>query len=240
MSLNVKFSNQVWAIIPARSGSKRLKNKNILKVGKISLVGHAIKIAKNTKSINRVFVSTDSKKIKKESIKHNAEIPFLRSKLNSQDFSTDFDVLNEFLKKIYKFEKILPKYIIFLRPTTPIRNEKVISRAIAKFKKLKNYDSLVSVHKMDEPVHKKFFIKKNQLKTIFSKISIDNANEPRQGFQPSYTANGYLDIIKTENIFKNKYLGRKCFPYIVKKSIDIDDKIDLIFANFLISKKKNV
>ena len=71
MSLNVKFSNQVWAIIPARSGSKRLKNKNLLKVGKISLVGHAIKIAKNTKGINRIFVSTDSTKIKNESSHSN-------------------------------------------------------------------------------------------------------------------------------------------------------------------------
>ena len=236
---NYKFLNKVWAIIPARSGSKRLKNKNLLKVGKLSLVGHAIKIASGTKNIHRIFVSTDSKKIMSESKKYNAEVPFLRSKKNSQDNSNDFDVLNEFLQKISKLENKLPKFIILLRPTTPLRNVKTINKAIKKFKRLKNYDSLVSAHKMNEPVHKKFFIKKNFLVPVISGLTNDQANKPRQKFISSYTANGYLDIIKTENIFKKKYLGKKCFPFILQRAIDIDDKLDLLIANCLINKNKN-
>ena len=232
-----KFSNEVWSLIPARSGSKRIKNKNLKKIGKFTLVAHAIRIAKKTKNIDRIFVSTDSNYIKKESNVYNAEVPFLRSKKASSDNANDYEVLKEFLIKIYRTEKKLPEFIILLRPTTPLRNQNIIDKAIIKFKKLKNYDSLVSVHEMNEPVHKKFFINKNKLKPVIASQSVDSANNPRQSFPKSYTANGYLDIIKTKNIFEKKYLGKKCFPFIINKTIDIDDKTDLFIANCLNSKK---
>ena len=96
---------------------------------------------------------------------------------------------------------------------------------------------MVTVHKMSEPVHKKFFVKKNKLKTTFSKLTLDQANKPRQNFPNSYTANGYLDIVKTKNIYKEKkYLNKKCFPFIIPKTIDIDESIDLEIANYLVKK----
>ena len=132
---------------------------------------------------------------------------------------------------------MIPRYIILLRPTTPLRNPKVVDKAISKFLKNKNYDSLVSVHKMNEPVHKKFFIKKNRLVPVISGFTNDQANEPRQGLPASYTANGYLDIIKTKNIiYKKKYLGERCLPFVLPKAIDIDDSLDLAFANYLADK----
>ena len=70
---NLKFSNEVWSLIPARSGSKRIKNKNLKKIGKFSLVAHAIRMAKKTKYIDRIFVSTDSNYIKKESNSYLAQ-----------------------------------------------------------------------------------------------------------------------------------------------------------------------
>ena len=90
---------------------------------------------------------------------------------------------------------------------------------------------------MNEPVHKKFFIKKNKLKPVISSQSIDGANNPRQNFIKSYTANGYLDIIYTKNIFNNEYLGKKCFPFVIDRAIDIDDKTDLFIAKSMYSIK---
>ena len=235
---NFLTTNHVWSVIPARSGSKSIKDKNLKKIQNLSLVARAIKISTNCKFINRTFLSTDSLKIKREGLKFNAEVPFLRSKKNSRDISNDFDVLYEFLIRINKLEKRIPKYIVFLRPTTPLRDSKTIDKAIMKFKKLKNYDSLVSVHVMAEPVHKKFFIKNNALKPVIPSMTVDQANMPRQSFPISYSANGYLDIIKTKNIFINKnYLNKKCLPFVVPRSIDIDDKIDLEIANYLANKK---
>jgi len=229
---NFIINNCVWSLIPARSGSKGLKDKNLQKVLNCSLVGHAVKISKNTKYISRTFVSTNSKKIEHEALKFGAEVPFLRSKKNSGDLSTDFDVVSEFIKEIVSIEGILPKYIMYLRPTTPIRDSKVLDRAILKFRKLKNYESLVSVDKMNEPVHKKFFVKNNKLKPVFSYQSIEDGIKPRQSFPFSYTLNGYLDIIRTKNIFKKKYLGTRCFPFITPRVIEIDDQFDLNFVRY--------
>ena len=124
-----------------------------------------------------------------------------------------------------------------MRPTTPFRSAKIIDKAINKFKKIKNYDSLVTVHKMSDPVHRKLFIEKNKLKPVFSKLTLDQANVPRQNFPNSYTANGYLDIVKTKNIYKEKkYRSKKCFPFIIPETIDIDESIDLEIANYLVTK----
>ena len=235
---NYQFTDEVWALVPARSGSKRLKNKNLKKINNLSLVARAIINCKKSIKIDRVFLSTDSKKIKNEGLRYGAEIPFLRSKKNSHDNSNDFEVINEFLEKINKIEKKIPQYIIFVRPTTPIRESIIIDFAIKKFRSLRNYDSLVSVNEMNEPVHKKFFISKNKLKPIIKNLTLDEANNPRQNFKKSYTANGYLDVIKTKNIiFKKNYLGKNCFPFITKNTIDIDDKFDFEIAKFFITNK---
>ena len=82
---NITVSNDVWSVIPARSGSKGIKNKNLKKIKKLSLVARAIKISKKSKLIQRTFLSTDSDKIKREGLKYKAEVPFLRSKKNSRD-----------------------------------------------------------------------------------------------------------------------------------------------------------
>jgi len=238
---NYEFVDEVWALVPARSGSKRLKNKNLKKINNLSLVARAIINCKKSKNINRTFLSTNSLKIKNEGLKFGAEVPFLRSSKNSQDSSNDFDVIKEFLIKINKAEKIIPNYIIFVRPTTPIRKTIIFDKAIKKFRSLKNYDSLVSVHEMNEPIHKKFFIKNNKLKPVFRNMSLDQANNPRQKFKRSYTGNGYLDLIRTKNIFlKKNYLGKNCYPFLTQSSIDIDDYLDFEIAKFLINKGINV
>ena len=228
---NFTTRNDVWSLIPARSGSKTIKRKNLQKILNYSLVACAVKVSKKSKLISRTFVSTDSKKIKQEALNFGAEVPFFRSKKNSGDLSTNYDVVLEFLDKILQIQNTLPKFIMYLLPTSPFRESKILDKAIIKFKKLKGYDSLTSVDKMNEPVHKKFFIKNNQLKPVFSNLSIDDANKPRQSFPSSYNFNGYLYIFKTKNILK-KNLGTKCFPFIIPRTIDIDDQFDLSFARY--------
>lgn len=235
MTKKLILKNEIWTLIPARSGSKSIKEKNLQKILNFSLLSYAIKISNKSNLISRTFVSTDSNKIKREALRFDAEVPFLRSKKNARDTSTNYDVVLEFVNKIGLIQKNLPKYIMFLLPTTPFRKLKIINQAINKIKKLKNYDSLASVNKMTEPVHKKFFIKNRKLKPIFEKMTIEDANRPRQTFPPSYTFNGYLYIFKTTNILK-KNLGKKCFPFIIEKTIDIDNKSDLEFARYTAKK----
>ena len=162
---NFSTKDEVWSLIPARGGSKKVKKKNLQKILNYSLVAYAVKASKKSKFISRTFVSTDSKKIKQEGLKFGAEVPFLRSKKNSGDLSTNYDVVLEFLNKILQIEDKLPKYIMYLLPTTPFRKSKILDKAVIQFRKLKGYDSLASADKMNEPVHKKFFIKKQYVET---------------------------------------------------------------------------
>lgn len=234
---NSIINNEVWALIPARIGSKSIKKKNLQKISKLSLLEYAIKTANSCKYISRVFVSTDSNLIKKIAKKNKAEVQGLREKRYSQDNSSDFHVFKDFFNKQKK--KNLPEYFVYLRPTSPFRNYKIIDKAIVHFKKLKRYDSMISVNEMSETAYKKFIIKKKFLKPLFKQLTLDEANKPRQNFIKTYSGNGYFDIIKTKNIYRKKYLGNKCFPYITKKVIDINNYSDLQFARYL-KKKINI
>ena len=95
--------DSVVAIIPARSGSKGVKDKNIRELHGYSLLEWSIKAAKKTKSIDRVFVSTDSEKYARISIECGAEVPFLRPKEISEDNSSDFSFISH---SINEFKKI--------------------------------------------------------------------------------------------------------------------------------------
>ncbi len=238
--MNLKKKKEVketWAIIPSRSNSKSIKNKNLQKIRNKSLLRLTIETAKKTKKIKRIFVSTEKADILKKSIKWGSENISLRGKRNARDFSTDTDVLLDFFKSWFKRNNIYPKYLIYLRPTTPIRNHKTLNKAISIFEKKKNFDSMISVNKTSS-AFKTFIIKKKKyLLPSFKNMNLDDANKPRQSFFATYVGNGYFDIIKTKNIFKKYFLGKKCFPFITNETIDIDKKKDLVLANYIANNK---
>ena len=98
------------AIIPARAGSKQLKNKNILKIKGKPLIAHTIEAAKKSKLVTKVVVITDSRKIARVAKKFGAEVPFIRPKELSKDTSEVMDVYLytlEFFKKKMKFIQTL-------------------------------------------------------------------------------------------------------------------------------------
>ena len=97
---------KIASIILARSGSKGLKNKNILKLNGKPLLYYAIEAAKSSKKIHRVFVSTDSIKISKIAKFYGAEVPFLRNRKYSGDFASTESSLN-FLDELQKKKAII-------------------------------------------------------------------------------------------------------------------------------------
>ena len=88
------MKNNVIALIPARSGSKGIINKNIKLVAGKPLLAWSIDICKKSKLINKVFVSTDSKKYSSIAMKFGADKVILRPKKMSGDFSTDYEWIN--------------------------------------------------------------------------------------------------------------------------------------------------
>jgi CMP-N-acetylneuraminic acid synthetase len=134
----------ILAIIPARKNSYRLKNKNLLKISKLSLVEISIKLAKNIKEIDDIIVSTDSNIIKKISEKEKVLCPWLRPKSLSGSKISSEKVVMHALKWYEKNIKKV-KTIILLQPTSPLRKIFFLKKAINIFKK-KKMKSLYSVY----------------------------------------------------------------------------------------------
>jgi CMP-N-acetylneuraminic acid synthetase len=221
---------KILSLIPARSGSKSIKNKNIIPYKGKPLIYHTIKAAIKSRYINRVLVSTDSKKYQKIALKFGAEAPFLRpqniSRHNSHDKDLVIHALNFFLKKNY-----LPDLIVFLRPTTPNRNPRVIDNAIKYFYKNIKFDSLRSVCKVNQPPQKMFQLKGKSLVGFFEGILKNEYHSlPRQKFPQALLPNGYVDILKPSFFFKKKnssFFGKKILAYFTERTLDIDVKDDL-------------
>lgn len=229
----------IVAVIPARSGSKSIKDKNITPYKGKPLIYYSIKTALKSKYINRVIVSTDSNKYRKISMKFGAEVPFLRPKKYSTDNSVDYDYIQHASKFLIK-KKYYPDLIILLRPSTPNRITHVVDMAINFFiKNLKKYDSMRSVSEFSQPAQKLFMIKDKQLKGFFDKsLRGEYHAYPRQKFPKTYLPNGYIDIIKTANIIKKKFHGDKVLPYIVNDfNSDIDSLQDYDYVKNKVAKK---
>ena len=220
----------ILAIIPARKGSKTIKDKNIINYKGKPLIYYSIKTALKSNLINKVIVSTDSKKYQSLSIKFGASAPFLRPKNYSKDNSSDRDFILHASKFLIS-KNYYPDLIVLLRPTTPNREVKIVNNGIKLFiKNFKQYDSMRSVSKFNQPPHKMFQIKNNSLVGFFNKFyKGEYHSKPRQDFPKTYLPNGYIDIFKP--IFfmnkKNNELFGKILPFITEETLDIDEKKDL-------------
>ena len=207
------YGKKVLAIIPARSGSKEIKDKNILKINKIPLINYSLIFAKKIKLVDRIIVSTDSKKYQKIVNKIGNFSRFLRPAKISKDNSHDIDFIIHALNWLKKKENFTPDLILHLRTTSPLRKIKDIIKALKIVSKFKNIDSLKSINLLDMPAEKIWFLKKNKLlKTIFKNKKFKEAhNMPRQLLSSCYTQNALFDIYRTNVIKKKKFCMEKTY-----------------------------
>lgn len=236
------MAGKVYALIPARAGSKGVKNKNIRNIGGKTLLEWSIQAALKSQNISRVIVSTDSAEYANIAIKNGAEVPFLRPAAIASDTATDYEVFDHFLS--HSMEKCeMPSVIVHLRPTTPFRDPYIIDNAIELYIRKKDYSSLRSVHEMPESAYKTFEKAANeQLISVFTKSkNIENSNNARQSFPKTYVANGYVDIISTDHLLKNKKLhGENVFAFETKPTHEVDIESDFQFLEFLLQKNPKI
>ena len=228
----------IVALIPARSGSKGLKNKNIKSLGGYPLIQWSIAACLKSNLIDRVIVSTDSKEYANLSTQLGAEVPFLRPVSISNDFSTDYEFIKHAIDWM-EFDKFLPEIIVHIRPTTPFRDPKVLDQAILSFKKSKDISSLRSIHKLSESSYKNFELDSDSfLKTICDcDYNIEKQNEARQKFPDTYSANGYVDVLSTSYIKKySKLHGDRSYGFVTDFSIEVDsiNDFNLLEAQLLL------
>lgn len=227
-------SNKVIAIIPARAGSKSIKNKNIIKLEGKPLIAWSIESCLKSKHISKVYISTDSKKYAKIAKQFGPVEIILRPKKISRDKSTDYEMIKHAIENInYDYS-----YIAHIRPTTPLRRLSDLNKAIEIFINSK-FTSLRAVHEMSETSYKTLEIRQGVLKSLKNlNFTMDELNGPRQNFKKTYTPNGVIDIYKKSLIIKNKQLfGNKVKAYKTDYTHEIDNKVDLNYLKFLCKKK---
>lgn len=229
---------KVFAIIPARSGSKGVINKNIKLLAGHSLMEWSVKACLKSELIDQVYVSTDSQAYADRAMAYGAQAPFLRPKEISGDKSLDLEFMVQAINWFAQ-QGDRPDYIVHIRPTTPLRNPKLLDHAISLFTNNKNHTALRSVHEMSESAYKSFeFSEDGNLKKIGTNdSSLDSANGARQDFPKTYIANGYVDVLSVSFITKNNLLhGDKVMPFITPPVVEVDTYYDFEHLEFQLSK----
>ena len=216
------------AIIPARKGSKRLKNKNIKKFNNKPLIYWTIQSALKSKCFDKIFVSTDSTAIQKIAKKFKIECPYLRKPSLAKDKSSSHDVIKDVIN-YYKKNKYFQDAVALLQPTSPLRDANDIKTSCKIFKKLKA-DSLVSVVQVPHNYNPRnlYLFKKNILKPITKNNSLNSRLKTKK----FYARNGASIYITKANKLGKYILGGKIVGYRMSplKSLDINNIDDFKLA----------
>ena len=221
------------AIIPARSGSKGLRDKNIMDLCGKPLIAYTIEAAIQTGEFESVIVSTDSQHYAEISHKYGADV-MMRGETLSNDKATTYMVLEDILKNR------LPNpidYFVLLQPTSPLRTSIHIKKAMEKFEsRYEDFDFLVS---MKESEHAKVLVNPIDKDDSLKYFDTDFSNYRRQGYK-DYSPNGAIFIGKPEAYLKQKhFFGARSLAYVMnaEDSVDIDHAIDLELAKILIQNR---
>jgi CMP-N,N'-diacetyllegionaminic acid synthase len=223
---------KILALVPARSGSKGIKNKNIKLINGKPLIEYTLDFVNKLNFIDLKVVSSDSDKILKIAKKNNF-IGIKRSKALSGDKISDYKVI----KSIIDNKKILQSrcdYIIYLQPTSPLRKKQELVSALEKIIKEK-YSSAWSISKIDKKNHplKVMILKKSGLTLYDLKGKKIIA---RQQLQDLYVRNGVFYIFSVKELIRKKsiYLSKTLPVILNRKIVNIDNFIDLKIAKKLL------
>lgn len=223
------------AIIPARSGSKGLKDKNIMDLCGKPLMAYSIEAAIQSGLFEKVIVSTDSDKYADIAKLYGAEVMMRGEKL-SNDKATTYMVLEDILNR----RLVAPiDYFVLLQPTSPLRSAKHVLEAVEKFdSNIDKFDFLVS---MKESEHAKVLVNPIDEDESLKYFDTDFSNYRRQGYK-DYSPNGAIFIGKPSAYLHHKhFFGTKSLSYIMtaEDSVDIDGKLDLIVAKAIMTERKS-
>ncbi len=220
------------AIIPARSGSKGLKDKNIKLLNGKPLIAYTIEVAKKSNLFDEIFVSTDSEEYAMIAREWGGSTPFLRNDSLASDTASSWDVVRDAILNYKKLGKEF-KSVALLQPTSPMRRPDDIINGYNQLKK-KNANSIVSVCEVE---HSPLWC--NTLpydESLQNFLNQDLINTPRQSLPTYYRINGAIYIVKTEYLMSTDNIYKeKCYALVMSKknSIDIDDETDFIIAEAL-------
>lgn len=231
----------VLAMIPARSGSKGLPEKNIKTLIDKPLLAYPIECAKASKYIDRVIVSTDSQDFANRAKNFGAEVPFIRPKNLAEDITSTIVVIEHAISWLKKNENQSYDYFVLLEPTSPLTESYDIDRALEELiQKSDIADSIVGVCRV-ESRHPRFLYSIDShhlLKPYW--IDVEKKVVRRQDLEELYFLEGSLYISKSEVLLDQRgFYHDKTLPYIVPKwkAFEIDDEVDFLCVEAILKRK---
>lgn len=229
---------RILAFIPARSGSKGLKDKNIKEMCGKPLVAHTIQAAIDSGIFDCVHVSTDSEHYADISKSYGADVPFLRTPELSDDQASSWDAV-KFTLEQYKKRGIEFDMVGLLQPTSPLRTGDDIKGAYQFFLE-KNANAVISVCETD---HSPLWSDTLPIDCNMNGFVDKKYREiPRQNMPVYYRVNGAIYLFKKECLSDIDALyDHGCYGYIMSReqSIDIDQRMDFVVAEAIMREKVN-
>lgn len=229
---------KILAVIPARSGSKSVKDKNIRLINSKPMIAYSIEHALASKKINRVIVSTDSEKYAQIAREFGAETPFLRPKEYATDIALDIDVFQHALNYLERNENYIPDIVVHLRPTYPVRNVGDIDRMIDIMLEDNKIDSVRSIAPAREIPYKMWLKETDEKISPLINSIPEGYNMPRQELPKVYYQNASIDVIRTSVITEEKSMsGKDIYGYVMDDNFDIDTEEEFLKASTLLKIK---
>ena len=222
-------------VITARGGSVRLPRKNVLNLAGKPLIGWTIEAAIRSKYINEVVVSTDSKEIADISKAYGANVPFMRPEELSVDSAHPIEAVKHAVNFCMNEQKKKFEYVLLLHPTSPLRDEHDIDKAI-EFMFSKKANAVISVSETEHsPLWSNTLPEDLSMKNF---LQDDLKNKMSQDLPKYYRLNGAIYICKTKKLLQENtfFLKDNIYAFLmnVNKSVDIDSFIDFKLAETLI------
>ena len=223
------------AIIPARSGSKGLKDKNIKLMNGKPLLAYSIDAAKTSGVFGEIMVSTDSQKYADIAVENGANVPFLRSAENSSDNASSWDMVLEVIRRYREIGREFDT-VCLLQPTSPLRTGDDIVGAYNLFRE-KDVDAVTSVCEVDHSPLWTMTLDADMMLTDFRKHITDT---PRQKLDTYYRINGaiYIRQIEYDGEIRLKDDRECAFIMDKQRSVDIDDSFDFAIGECLLQKNE--
>jgi len=232
----------IYAIIPARGGSKGVPSKNVKLLAGTPLIAWTIAEAKKVSAITRVIVNTDDEEIADASRKAGAEV-FMRPKELAEDLTLDLPVFEHHLQEL-KAENALPDMIVDLRATAPLRRAHRIKEGIDLLLGAGkgNADSVRAVSKASKHPYKMWKREGAYIRPFLDQAFTGMAepyNAARQMLPEVYQNNGSMNAIWTETILDGRSMtGKNILGYTMEdwESVNIDTEIDFMVAEELMKR----
>ena len=228
------------AIIPARGGSKRIPKKNIkLFLGK-PIIAYSIEIAIESNLFDDIIVSTDDIEIAKIAKDYGAQVPFFRSEINSSDFATTFDVIEEVINEQLSRNKVYEN-VCCIYPCAPLISKELIINAF-EIMKLNNFDTVFPVAKYGNQIQRALRLNDNRIEMFYPQFQTTRS----QDLEIAFYDPGQFYWSQTDQLMRGRQLYSRNSGFIIIDEMhaqDIDNEIDWDLAEIkysLLKLKKHV